>query len=170
MSVVDMVIKVLIDAFWSGLAALGFAMLFNVPTRTLLGCVICGAAGHAVRTLVMQFGVNLEFGTLIGATVVGILGSMFARKWGTPATTFTISGAIPLSPGVLAFRTMLGLLSLAGAPTIDAGAEALVQASINGVKTTLILGAIAVGIAAPTLIFERHQPVVTIKVHTEKNL
>ncbi len=159
MSLFDVFVKILLDAFWSGLAALGFAMLFNVPTRTLVGCVICGATGHAVRTLTMQLGLSMEFGTLAGATVVGFLGTVFARRWETPSTTFTICGAIPLVPGVFAFRTMLGLLSLAGAPAVDVGAAALVAASINGVKTALILGAIAVGIAAPTLLFERHEPV-----------
>lgn len=156
----DALIHLLTDAFWSGLAALGFAMLFNVPTRTLLGCVICGATGHALRTLFMGLGFSIEFSTLAGATVVGFLGTIFAQRWQTPATTFTISGAIPLVPGVFAFRTMIGLLSVAAAPNVDVGTVALVEASINGVKTGVILGAIAAGIAAPSLLFERRRPIV----------
>jgi uncharacterized membrane protein YjjB (DUF3815 family) len=153
------VFALLADAFWSALAALGFAMLFNVPTRTLLGCAICGATGHALRTLLMQVGLSIELSTLAGATAVGFLGWVFARRWQTPATTFAVTGAIPLAPGVFAFRTMLGLINVATAPDIDAGTVALVEASINGVKTALILGAIAAGIAAPSLLFERRKPI-----------
>ncbi len=156
----DFIGQLLHDAIWSGVAALGFAILFNVPTRTLFGCMVCGAAGHVVRSVIMQLGLSMEFATLIGATVVGILGTAFARRWQTPAAVFTVSGVIPLVPGVFAFRTMLGLLTLAGATDPTAGLSALLEVSQNGIKTGLILMAIAAGIAAPTLLFERRKPVV----------
>lgn len=160
MMILDFVGRLLHDAIWSGVAALGFAILFNVPTRTLRGCLACGAAGHAIRTMMMGFGLSVEFATLIGAAVVGIMGTTFARRWQTPAAVFTVSGVIPLVPGVFAFRTMLGLLTLAGAADSAVGLSALLEVSQNGIKTGLILIAIAAGIAAPTLLFERRKPVV----------
>ncbi len=157
MSAADLIASVLQDAFWSGVAALGFAMLFNVPVRTLRGCVAVGALGHGLRTLLVSLGMGIEAATLAAATVVGLLGEVFARRWATPATTFTISGAIPLVPGVFAFRAMLGLLRVA---TGDAatGMAVLVDAATNAIKTALILGAIAVGIAAPSLLVQRRKP------------
>jgi uncharacterized membrane protein YjjB (DUF3815 family) len=148
------------DAFWSGVAAVGFAILFNAPRRTLPGCMICGALGHVLRTILMQnAGFSIEAATLAGATVVGFVGSFFARQWHTPAAIFTVSGAIPLVPGVFAYRTMIGLLQIAAAdPTT--GETVLIQTSINAIKTALILASIAGGIAAPALIFERRRPVV----------
>jgi uncharacterized membrane protein YjjB (DUF3815 family) len=157
---VDWIIPLLYDAFWSGLAALGFAMLFNVPTRTLRGCLICGAVGHALRTLMIQLGLSVELSTLIGATAVGFIGTVFARHWMTPAAVFTVSGVIPLFPGVFAFRTMLGVLRVAGLIDPAEGMAALYEVGVNGIKTALVLGAIAVGIAAPTLLFDRRRPVV----------
>lgn len=157
MNAADLIASVLQDAFWSGVAALGFAMLFNVPVRTLRGCVVVGAVGHGLRTLLVSLGMGIEAATLATATVVGLLGEVFARRWATPATTFTVSGAIPLVPGVFAFRAMLGLLRVA---TGDAatGTAALVDAATNAIKTALILGAIAVGIATPSLLFQRRKP------------
>jgi uncharacterized membrane protein YjjB (DUF3815 family) len=160
MITLDFIGHLLHDAIWSGIAALGFAILFNVPTRTLRGCLVCGAAGHIIRSVIMQFGLSIEFATLIGATVVGILGTAFARHWQTPAAVLTVSGVIPLVPGVFAFRTMLGLLTLAGAADTTVGLSALLEVSQNGIKTGLMLMAIAAGIAAPTLLFERRKPVV----------
>jgi uncharacterized membrane protein YjjB (DUF3815 family) len=141
------------DAFWSGMAALGFAILFNVPVRTLLACALCGASGHATRTLLMQFGVGIELATLAGATLIGVLGELFARRWHAPASVFTVPGVIPLIPGTFAYSTMIGLIEL----TSGGGEAVLLETAINAVKTLLILAALASGIAAASLIFHRRR-------------
>jgi uncharacterized membrane protein YjjB (DUF3815 family) len=153
----DMLLLVLRDGLWSGIAALGFAILFNVPVRTLPGCLLVGAVGHALRTLLMQFGMGIEAATLVGATAVGFLSLRFAQRWHTPPTVFAVSGAIPMVPGVFAYETMLGLLRIAtqAAPST----AVLTEAMVNAVKTALILGAIAGGITAPGLLFRRRKPV-----------
>lgn len=148
---------VLADAFWSGIAALGFAMLFIVPRRALVACALCGAAGHALRALLMQFGIS-EAATLVGSTLVGCLSVTCARQTHVPAPIFAISGAIPMVPGSFAYRAMIGFIQVT---TSDAATATplLADAGINFVKTGLILGAIAAGIAAPTLLFRRRTPV-----------
>ncbi|MBI5927684.1 MAG: threonine/serine exporter family protein [Chloroflexi bacterium] len=145
------------DMFWSSLAAMGFAMLFNVPTRTLIGCIACGALGHGIRTLSVELGATIVSGSLIGAIVIGLMGYLFARRWHAPAIVFTLSGSIPLVPGRFAYSTMLSLIQLSTADP-KTGEGLLVQASINGIKTMMILGVIAAGISAPTLLFERSKP------------
>ena len=150
---------VLQDAFWSGVAAVGFAVLFNVPRRTLTGCFLCGAMGHAVRTLLMQTGGSIEGATLAGALTVGSLAFWMARHGRAPKAVYSISGAIPLVPGSFAYRAMIGLITVTTADPASSG-TLLTAATINGIRTALILGAIAVGIAAPNLLFERRKPVV----------
>lgn len=151
---------VLVDAFWSAWAACGFAVLFNVPKRTLIGCMVCGAAGHALRTLlVIQFEVQIAFGTLMGATLIGFLGLVFSRRWNAPTTVFTISGSIPLVPGVFAYRTMLGILAIAN-PNPPADVTILMETAQSAVTTALVLGGIAAGIIAPKLLFLRVKPIV----------
>lgn len=147
------------DAFWSALAALGFALVFNAPRRALVPCIICGAAGHTAREVIQSSGFGIEVATLIGATLVGLLSSWFARRLAMPAMIFAICGAIPLVPGSFAFRAMLGLIRVAtGDPATVM--DALVEASVNLVKTGLILAMLAGGIAAPSLLFERRRPIV----------
>ncbi len=147
------------DAFWSGIAALGFAILFNVPRRTLFGCVVGGAAGHAVRTGLMEGGATIELATLAGAIVIGFLGEFFARRNNAPSAIFTVSAAIPMVPGVFAYRTMLGLINISEA---EAGVarDLLVETTINATKTGFILAAIAGGTITPQLLFQRIKPVV----------
>ncbi len=158
MSAPDLLSLALMDALWSALAALGFAVLFNVPVRTLPGCVACGALGHVLRTLLATQGLSLELASLAGATAVGFVGSAFARRWETPTMIFTVSGVIPMVPGVFAFRAMLGVIALISAPDAQAGLVALYETAVNAARTGLILAALAVGIAAPTLLFYRRRP------------
>ncbi len=160
MTALDMFWFVARDALWSGMAALGFAILFNVPRRTLLGCALCGALGHLLRTLLVTPGLlPIEAATLAGAGLVGFVGALLARIQRVPMPIFTVSGVIPMMPGVFAYRAMIGLIQVSSlGPSASAGI--LVEATTNLIKTALILGAIAVGIAAPTLLFQRRKPVV----------
>jgi uncharacterized membrane protein YjjB (DUF3815 family) len=147
------------DAFWSALAATGFGVLFNVPRRTLLGCALTGASGHAVRTLMMETTfMSIEAATLIGATVVGFLGMILARRLRTPTAVFTVTGAIPMVPGLYAYSAILGLIRLTESTTASEGL--LVEAVVNLFRTLMILGAIALGISMPRLLFRRQKPVV----------
>ena len=146
------------NTIWAGVAALGFAILFNVPLRTLIGCMICGAVAFAVRTLAVQLSpLGVEAATLAAATVVGFLGVLLGHRWHAPALVFVVPGVIPLIPGSLAFRTMIDVLVL----TTGAGSDStllLQQATVNGIKTVLIVSAIAGGIALPSLFLRRHRP------------
>ncbi len=147
------------DAFWSGMASTGFAILFNVPPRMVVGCALCGALGHVVRTWLMQIGFSIEAATLVGATAVGFLGEFFSRRWDAPVPIFTVSGVIPLVPGSFAFSAMINLIQFADTgPT--ANTALFLEATYNFIKTALVLGAIAFGIAAPTLLFQRRQPMI----------
>jgi uncharacterized membrane protein YjjB (DUF3815 family) len=159
MNAPDFVLKLLEDALWSALAAVGFAMLFNVPRPLLVGCLLTGATGHALRTVLMTFGFTIEAATLAAATLVGFLGLALSRRWRCPTAIFTITGAIPMVPGVFAYRTMLGLLSVASMDPANSG-TILVEASMNAIKTGVILTVLAIGIGAPTLLFQRPKPVV----------
>jgi uncharacterized membrane protein YjjP (DUF1212 family) len=157
-----------IDALWAAVAATGFAVLFNVPYRTLLGCAVCGALGHASRTFLLNSGLpgvgHIVMASLIGATVVGSIGYLLARHLQLPSIIFTVSGVIPMVPGTYAFSAMLGILRIAD--IVDVGGTVRVDAILvgevipNTLTTAFVLAALAVGIAAPALLFRRRKPVV----------
>ncbi len=156
----EIVLLVLKDAFWASIAAVGFAMLFRVPHQALAPAASCGAIGHAMRTLLMHYGMQIAPATLIGATCVGFVGFYYARQFQLPSIVFTVSGAIPMVPGVFAFRTMLYLLRVTTAANNAEIQDALLQASQNGIITGMVLAALAIGIASPSLLFNRQRPVV----------
>ena len=158
MNTLDTIGFVIQDGIWSAIASICFGILFNVPPRLLPGCAVAAGLGHALRTLLMQLGFDIELATLIGSTLIGFISLFFSRRWHAPIPVFTLSAAVTMVPGVFAYRAMLGVLelSLGNADTANA---ALIAATLNAVRTALILGAIALGIAAPALLFQREQPV-----------
>jgi len=158
----DLWLLVLREVFWAAVAAGGFAFLFNVPRRALLVCALGGALGSLVRTLLVGSGTNIVVATLAGSAAIGFYGQFLARRWRMPAAVFTISSAIPLVPGIFAFQAMIGFLQVTTtAPTSPLLLQArLVEAGVNVLTTSLLLGAIATGIAAPALLFRRDRPVV----------
>lgn len=150
---------ILQDIFWSALAAMGFALLFNVPRKTLVYCMIGGAVGHALRTfIVLQFVTPIEVATLISATFVGFWAKWCAFHLKTPSMIFAVSGVIPMVPGVFAYQTMIGILQIILVSS-DTVPQIMTDVVVNGVRTALILAAIAVGIVSPTLFFQRQKPV-----------
>ena len=159
----DILIFVLRDAFWSAVAAVGFAILFNVPRNTLPACALTGAVGHALRAgLITVFGLPIEAATLVAATAVGFMGEFFARRYHIPRLIFVVPGVIPRVPGVFAYRTMLGIFEITGLTdlTTIAGAEVLLETAVYAIRTALILAALSFGIIAPNLLFRRQSPVI----------
>jgi uncharacterized membrane protein YjjB (DUF3815 family) len=141
------------DAWWSGVASVGFAILFNVPRRMLPACFLIGAMSHGLRAALLHAGIfGVEAGTLLAATLIGFGAHGFARVFKAPLTTFAVAGAIPMVPGAFAFKAMLGVLRLAGGESAPA---LLVDTCVAGGKAGLILIAIAVGVGFPHLVLRR---------------
>jgi uncharacterized membrane protein YjjP (DUF1212 family) len=143
------------DAVFSALAAIGYAFLFNVPARMAWACVLCGIASHTTRTLCIHLGIDIIAGTLIGALVVGFLAQGFSRYFHAPSAAFAFPGVVAMVPGAYAFRAVISGLQIAhGAadPQLDADTLAL------GISVILMIGAIAIGVAAPALLVPNYQP------------
>lgn len=151
----DLALFLLENAFWAGTAAVGFGILFNVPVRTLPTVAFCGAFAHTLRAFLIHHGVSIEAGTLIGATLVGLMGEYFSHRVHTTASVFTIPGVIPMVPGTYAFKTMMGLIHLTYADSSNNN-ELLMQTVRNGIKTGVILSCLSLGIAVMHIIFKKH--------------
>lgn len=145
-------ITLLEKCIWSGLAALGFSVLFNVPQRTLLSIFAMGAAGGFVRVLFLEFGANPVLAALAGATLVGILSISAAHNKHSPPLVFAIPAVIPMVPGVLAYRSMIGLIKLSGTLPPESYAQVLYDTVSNGLKVMFILMSLAGGVAIPMLL------------------
>ncbi|UYO55171.1 threonine/serine ThrE exporter family protein [Rhodopseudomonas palustris] len=131
------------DLLFSALAGAGYALLFNVPARAAWVCVICGMAGHGLRTGLEHLGVELSLACLIGAFVAALVGRIFAGRFRVPAVTFAFPGIVAMIPGSYAFRAGIGGLAIMKA---GAAASPLLIAETLGLIVTVAVVTAALGV------------------------
>lgn len=146
----------LFDAFWAAIPAIGFAMIFAVPPKMLPYCAVGGALAHALRTLLMESGMPIEWATFIASCTVGFSFIFVSKRLLAPRPIFTVASIIPMIPGKYAYNTIIAILNMNNGVS-----DKLLQSGIeNGLKTLFILFALCFGLAVPSLFFYRNKPVV----------
>ncbi|MEW9698686.1 threonine/serine exporter family protein [Paenibacillus sp. SI8] len=119
----------------SFIASGAFAILFNVPKRTLFQCGFVGMLGWFLYLSFLQFSVNAIMATLIASFVVTVTSQIFAKVYKTPIIVFSVSGIIPLVPGGLAYDAMRNI--------VENHYDVAVQLAV---KAFMLSGAIAIGL------------------------
>lgn len=152
---------------WLGLAAVGFAVLFNVPVRTLWVIFTLGALGGSLKFLTMKLGGGIILGSFFGAMLVGFLSIYAAHFRHAPPFVFAIPSVIPMVPGAFAYRMMLGIIRLTGDVDPDAFMQLMDSTVDNGLKALFVLMALSLGVSAPMLL-TRRESARQIKMPLEK--
>jgi len=146
------ILDILSKSFWAGIAAIGFAVLFNVPRRVIFSIWTLGAIGGLIKFTAMQFESGIVFASFLGATVIGIISIQMAHMRNSPPLVFSIPSVIPMIPGFFAYKMMLGLIALTNIEQTDAYLQTLIETVNNGAKMTFVLVALGIGVALPMLI------------------
>ena len=150
-------INILEKGFWAGFAALGFAILFNVPQRTLFVIWAMGALGGLLKFLLLGMEVNIVLASLAGASLIGVLSVYAAHNKHAPPLVFSIPSVIPMVPGAFAYRMMLGCMELVGTSSnSDTYLKTLAETTNNGLKAIFILIALSAGVAIPMLVTRKN--------------
>jgi len=147
-----MLTEILIKGFWAGFAAIGFAILFNVPRRTIFPIWCIGAMGGLIKFTTMSFEISVVFASFFGAVAVGIMAIQMAHLKDSPPLVFSIPSVIPMIPGIFAYKFMLGMIALTSIENADAYVQTLVETVNNGAKMMFVLIALGTGVAIPMLL------------------
>lgn len=143
----------------AAISAMGFSMIFNIPTRLLPVVAIGGIIAVCTRNLVslhpdmycsFSLGQGGIIGSLVGSTLISIICVKAAHVFHTPHQVIAISSVIPMVPGVLMYRCLYSLIMVSG--TADEQMSNFVCSGVNGLNASLIIGAIAIGVAVPNII------------------
>ncbi len=118
-------------------AALGFAVLFDVPLRGLLLGGLAGAAGYALRAVLVLLAPAAppEAGMFLAGFLIIMVSELGGYLLRLPTSIISIPGFIPLVPGVLAFRAVLALAE-----------QDYAVGTANLVQATLRVAALAAGL------------------------
>jgi uncharacterized membrane protein YjjB (DUF3815 family) len=154
-------LDILLKAFWSGVAAIGFAVLFNTPNRALLAIFLCGfLAGLTKFTILLSaVGGGIILASGAGAAVIGFASIPVSHWRHVPPVVISIPAVIPLIPGSYAYRSMLGLINF----IYHTEVEVLTNTIHNGVMTLFIILSLSLGVTLPMLLF-RIESVKKVKI------
>ena len=151
------VLALLLKMLLAAVPATGFGLAFHVPAPVLKYCAAGGALGYGLRYLLLQADMPIEWATLLAALAVSTIGIQIAQRLRAHPKVFTVAAMIPMVPGVPFFTALLAVIQIHQKGFTP---ELLAVAVNSGLRTLFVVGALAVGLALPGLLFYRGRPVV----------
>lgn len=148
---------------WLGCAGVGFAVLFNVPRRTLGIIYIISALGGMLKFYLVSLEVGLIFAALCGSSLIGFSSVLAAHYRKAPPMTFALPALIPMIPGFFAYKAMVGVMKLTAEKDPDIYTKLFFETVNNGLSALFIIVALAAGVAIPLLV-SRKETVKRIKM------
>ncbi len=138
-------------AIAAAIAAVGFSMIFNVPRRVLWAIALGGIISVCTRNFVnFDLGCGPVIGSFMGSFVVTLIAVKAVHWFHVPIHVLTIPSVIPMIPGVLLYRFVLGLVH------VNKGTIDIVSTLSNGVNAALIILVISIGVAIPSIFARRY--------------
>ncbi len=148
---------------WLGCAGIGFGILFNVPQRTLKMIFMMAALGGGFKLLIIQLGSGVILASFLGAMLVGFMSIYAAHLRHSPPFVLAIPSVIPMVPGALAYRAMLGIIRLTGEMDNQVFLHLMNETIDNGLKAFFVLLSLSLGVSMPMLL-TRSESVKNLKV------
>lgn len=141
----------------AAISAMGFSMIFNIPKHLLPVVAIGGIIVVCTRNFVnlgpsnnnIGLDCGLIIGSLAGSSLVSIICIKAVHWFHVPHHVLSIPSVIPIVPGVLMYRALFGMIEMQGV------VGELTEAFSNGVKASLVILCIAIGVAIPNIFFRQ---------------
>ena len=142
--------------FYSGLAGLGFGILFNIPRRVAITVFGVAATAGLIKFGAMAFGVHIILASFYGALLAGVLAIPLSGSQHTSPYIVSIPSVIPMIPGYFGYKTLLGVMAMAMNPQTEPQMEILPKLINSGLNMLFILASLTAGVSLPWLIL-RHR-------------
>ena len=140
-------------AIAAAISAMGFATIFNFPPKQLWILALGGIVAVCTRNYISlgdsSQNIGLDWGpvigSLVGASLISIIYIKVVHWVHLPHQCLSIPTVIPMVPGVLMYRCLFALLDMHGV------VGELTNAMTNGIRASLIVLCIAIGVAIPNI-------------------
>ncbi len=143
------------DMVLAAIAAVGFALVFNVPSRLLKHCALLGAIGHGCRFLLLRHGIPVEWGTLLASMLIGTLAIMLSHRFLAHPKVVSVAAVIPMFPGVSVYTSIISLVQLYHLGYSPERMEVLVT---HFLRASFLVGALSLGLTLPSVWLYRRKP------------
>lgn len=149
-------------AIVTGIAAMGFGMIFNVPRRSLPAVALLGVIAMFARNfLAFDLGLGVIIGSLVGASLASIIAIRLVQPTRSPNHVLSIPSVIPMVPGILMYRGIFGFIQM------GREVEGFLRSLDFLINAGLIVLCISIGVAIPN-IFARRWVATTRRRHLQK--
>lgn len=138
-------------AIAAAIAAMGFSTIFNVRPKLLWVVAIGGIIAVCIRNFV-NFGLGYGpiLGSFMGALVVSLIALKAVHWFHVPNHVLTIPSVIPMIPGVLMYRGLIGFINMHGI------IGEVTNATSNAISSALIILCISLGVAIPNIFLRKY--------------
>lgn len=153
---IETVLSLLEVAVWSGIAALGFAILFNIPKKAILIVFLLGFGAGLIKFILLDLHINIILASLTAASFVGLASMPLAHRIHLPPVVYSIPAVIPMIPGYFAYETVLSIMSFIFIE-VDVSKKTILMQAIfsNGFTMLFILISLTIGVSLPLLILRK---------------
>jgi uncharacterized membrane protein YjjB (DUF3815 family) len=139
------------QSFFGGIAATGFAVLFNCKPRNLPFYFGAGALGLATRTIGQEFGLSLAVASFFAALLLAIIDRSIRNFPSPGGSVLPLVGAIAMLPGSLAAKVFVSVFAFLRTGQ-SRGAEAVITTWEDLMMLIFTLAALGTALALPSLI------------------
>lgn len=154
---VNLVLNILEVAVWSGIAAVGFGILFNIPKKAIFTVFVLGFTAGFIKFVLLKLSIDIILASLIAALFVGVLSMPLAHKIHQPPVVFSIPAVIPMIPGYFAYETVLSVMKFTFMETDVEERIALMDTMFsNGFTMFFILLSLTIGVSFPMLLLRKN--------------
>lgn len=148
-------------AIVTGIAAVGFGMIFNVPRRSLPAVAMLGIIGMFTRNfLAFYLDLGVIIGSLVGASLISIIAIRLVQPTRSPNHVLSIPSVIPMVPGIFMYRGIFGFIQM------GREVEGVLRSLDFLISAGLIVLCLSIGVAIPN-IFARRWVATTRKKHLQ---
>jgi uncharacterized membrane protein YjjB (DUF3815 family) len=150
------VLKIVELALWTGIAGIGFGILFNIPRKAILTVFILGFGVGLIKSILLKLGVNIIISSFIAALFVGVFSIPLAHKIHQPPVVFSIPSVIPMIPGYFAYKTVLAMMNFTFMEVeTEKRLELLDAIFSNGFTMLFVLISLTLGISLPLMLMRK---------------
>ncbi|MFR9605705.1 MAG: threonine/serine exporter family protein [Rikenellaceae bacterium] len=148
--------QLIIDAIFSAIAAIGFAVISNPPAKAVMISAILSAIGHSFRYfLLFDLQMNIAVATFFAAFLIGLMSVLFAKIIRCPSEVFTFPSLLPMIPGMYAYRMFLSFAKFTRTADSALYSGLIEDIFANGMTALFVMLALVVGVSIPVMLFHR---------------
>ena len=141
----------------SCIITLGWTLMFTVPKRYILPCLLMTACGFGFKTALVNHEVHLVIASFGGAMLSSFLGVYFSKKYTLPPKALISPSVICMMPGIAAYQAIVSMVQIGYFGFSD---ELFSQMMIYFFEALFVTSGLVLGLSIPGLFFYRRRPIV----------